>query len=575
MKKNILQIISMVVLLISAQSCSDSLEETNPNSVSTDVYWSTLTESNDNLTSVYGAMLNHFIWFFDVDAFTSDMAFPSDRRNPRGSYTPFYQQRFSNTNKELTQRWDALYQVVFRSNQVIDGLNGMNDDLKSQPGWTEQMAQARYFRGLAHFYLHSTYNEGKIIIRDFIPASSEEFSLATSSSDDVIAFFREDLEYAYDNLPASWEQKTRVSAGNAAFNLGKSYLYNKEYDKAIPFLKDVIENSEYGYRLLDGEDINLLFTEAGDYNDESIFELNYSDKQQTEESQWDEESFNNRWGRYFGPQSGLKIGGGNSWVIPSAWLTNEYLQEPLDIDDARNYVDNGSGGLALRSVSLRCSQLVAVVNDEDTEYYLQPKANSFYGFGNTKFSNFKKYSNHDKSVSENEVLGINWKSGKNVIVDRIADAYLMLAECILQDSGDVSAALNYINPIRKRWGVVQLEAADYDATTLMEHIMYKERPLELAVEGYSTRNIDLRRWGITKTRLEELAAQDWNLVEYVSPDGTKFPKSLIQEGLSPDPSDNTITIKEYVDAANNYQDNLHAYWELPLSEVLNNQQSSN
>ncbi|UMB54052.1 RagB/SusD family nutrient uptake outer membrane protein [Lutibacter sp. A64] len=580
MKKHIIYFISIIALTFSVQSCSDYLEEDNPNNISADIYWSNLEETDANLTSVYGAMLNHFILFYNVESWRSDIAYPKFRTSPLGTGQPWYYKTFSNTNKEVSQRWDAMYQVIFRANQVIEGLNNMDEEYKSDARWTEQMGQARFFRGLVHFYLHSSYNEGKIVIRESVPGNAEEFSKPVSSSEEVIAFFREDLQYAYENLPAQFEQKSRVTAGTAATILGKSYLYTEEYEKAKEYLSDVINNGAYGYRLLEGDEVNLLFTSAGDYNDESIFELNYSAVQQTEETQWDEESFFTRWARYTAPTGIIQ---GASEFVPAAWLTYEYSTEPLDSQDNRNYVDDGAGGLKLRDIPLRGAKMIAVVNDNQSEYYKYAAANQVVGFTNTIFSNFKKFTNHDIVTKEPEVGDSPWKSGKNVVVNRLADVYLMYAECLIK-TGDIDGALKYINKIRQRWGLVLLGEDDgsghdfngvtYTEETLMEQLMFVERPLELACEGFDTRTIDLRRWGVTKQRFEDLAALDFNLIDYsyTTEEGTtaKRAASLLQLGLSEDPSNNKITIKEYVQAAANYNEGLHGYLPLPLTEVLNN-----
>jgi starch-binding outer membrane protein, SusD/RagB family len=584
MKKFIIYFISLIALSGTVQSCSDYLQEENPNSVSAEIYWSTLDETNATLTTVYAASLNHFIWNFDVDAWRSDLAYPKSRIIPYVPAANYYQQTYNSNSIEVINRWNAIYQVIWRANQTIFGLNGLDAELKAQDAWKTQMAQARFFRGLMHFYLHSVYNNGNIIIRDFLPVSTQDFSKSVSTSDEVVAFFREDLKYAYENLPAQYtasNDRARVTAGSAATILGRSYLYTEEYDTALIYLNDVINNGAYGYNLLTGNNVNLLFTSAGDFNSESIFELNYSSIQQIEESQWDEESFNNRWARYFGAPGSL-AGGGNSYIVPSAWLTLAYMDEPMDSQDQRNYVDNGSGGKVLKNVSLRCSQMIAVVNDEATTFYKSTPANVAFAFGGTSFSFFKQYSNHDIVALENDILQTSWKSGKNVVVDRLADVYLMQAECLIK-TADLTNAIKSINTIRERWGLVLLGASDGSAhdfdgedyisdggTKLMEHLMYVERPLELSVEGYATRSIDLRRWQVAKQRFEYLKTLDFNLVNYTT-GTTSRAKSLLKAGPSADLSDKTISIKEYEDAALNYSSAKNDYFPLPTSETLNNQ----
>ncbi|WP_366186272.1 RagB/SusD family nutrient uptake outer membrane protein [Flavobacterium ovatum] len=580
MKKKIYFIVGFIAMAGVFQSCSDSyLEEENPNTISSDIYWSNLTESDANLTSVYGAMLNNYLYSVDFEAWRSDLAFPKDRDLPYELGMPWYNKSYNNNVKDFEKSWNAMYQVIFRANQVIEGLNGMTADLKSQKQWTEQMAQARFFRGLMHFYMHSNYNQGRIVIRDKNPVKLEEFSKKLSSSSEVLKFFRDDLLYAYNNLPDKFDQKSRVTAGTAAMVLGKSFLYTKEYDDSMFYLKKVIGNPAYGYQLLKGDNVKLLFTGEGDFNSESILEINYSAVHQTQEGTFDEESFFNRFARYFAPAGTIK---GQASVVPSAWLTYAYQSEELDSQDARNYVDNGTGGKKLRNVPLRASQYVALVNDEQSKYYKAATANELVTFGGTTFSYFKKFTNHDIVASEQDILETGFKSGKNLVIYRLADAYLMQAECLTQ-TNDLEGAKKLINEIRMRWGLMLLGEDDgsghdfdeeiYTQASLMEHIMHVERPLELSCEGYAERSVDLRRWGISKKRYQDLALLDFNLIDYTTQKGIKRSSSLLQKGLSADPSNLKISIKEYTDAAANYNTGLNDYLPLPISEVLYNQNS--
>jgi hypothetical protein len=555
------------------QSCGDDfLEETNPNAISASIYWSSLEESESNLTSVYGAMLNNFLYSLDMEAWRSDMAFPKDRDLPYQIGLPWYTKTYNNNVKDYFKSWDAMYQVVFRANQVMEGLNSMDEDLKADERWTQQMAQARFFRGLMHFYLHSNYNGGSVVIRDKNPVTAVEFSKPLSTPTEVQDFFRADLLFAYENLPATFEEKPRVTAGTAATILGKSYLYSEEYTTAMTYLGDVINNSAYGYKLVEGEDVKTLFTSAGDYSSESIFEINYSAGHQTEEGTWDEESFFNRFARWFGPTGSIK---GGALVVPAAWLTYAYSTETINYDDNRNYFENEASQLVPSEVSLRASQMIALVNDERSGYYGFPTANEGITFGGTTFSFFKKDTNHDIVSSEEDILETGWQSGKNHVVYRLADVILMYAECLIS-TGQEDLAIIEINKIRKRWGLILLEAADFDVSnTLEDHLRHVERPLELSNEGYAERSIDLRRWGIAKERYETLAAMDFNLIGYTTLRGRNRNKSLLQEGLSADPTDLTITIKEYEAAAEKYDSGLHDYLPLPTTEELYNQGAKN
>ncbi|MDO6760982.1 RagB/SusD family nutrient uptake outer membrane protein [Tamlana sp. 2_MG-2023] len=582
MKKYTIVTAGLFVMLSALMSCESYLEETNPNEISTDIYWSNLLESEENLTSVYGGMLNQFISGARVDSWMSDEGFPGIRidantgeHRANDGALNWYNHQINEDTDEVNRRWDALYQVIWRANQVIQGLEGMTEDLKSDPKWTEQMGQARFFRGLAHFYLHSIYNNGKIVIRDIVPTTPEELGKPVSESDEVITFFRSDLEYAYTNLPGQMEPKTRVDAGAAGTILGMSYLYQNDFANAQTYFDDIInnKNKDYGYSL--EQDVSMMFTKAGDFNSESILEINYSLHKPTDVA-FDEEDFITRNARYSAPRDG----GGSSVLetfTPSTWLIHAYSNDELDPNDPRNTIVDRTGTQRLRKVSLRASAMVAVVNDEDTEYYQEPSAPILQNFTSNGLPGyFKKYTNHDITDTEQNI-GINsWQSGKNVILNRLSGVYLMMAEC-LNENGDLDGALLHINALRDRWGLLELAGAEYDTQEeVRARLQFFEYPMELSVEGVYARNIDLRRWGIAKERYQTLSETDYYLTDYTyvdtDPTTTAIRRnSFLLPGVTSNDADVQL-VPEYSGAAAFYTD---GYWPLPASETINNPQVSN
>jgi len=582
------KLIVFIVITSFLQSCTSYVEEINPNEASSDTYWADLEQSEASLTGVYGGMLDTFIVNAWTESLRSDLGIVSALRtgNPNSRITPYYTHTYNSGSFNIHRQWNALYQVIFRANQLIAGLENMDATLKSNNRWTEQMGQARLLRGMSHFYLHAVYNNGEIIIRDKVPANTAEFSKAVSTSVEVISFFRDDLLYAYNNLPYSFDEKSRVDKGVAATILGTSHLYEKEYGAALGYFNDIINNqATYGYALLTGEDVKLMYTSAGEFNSESIFEINYSTALKLEESQWYEESFSQRNGRYSAPNG--RGGGAPEHYVAAAWLTEAYAIESLDPLDARNTVLGYNGRDRITdNISLRASSMIAMVNDEHTEYYQKPTAAIRESFNRQKVSFFKQHTNHDIADHEKNVGGTTWKSGKNVVVNRLADIYLMRAECYLEDSGNVTDALSDINTIRARWGLALLGpvvdgSKTYianesvsglpftDENTLRKQLRHVERPLELNIQGVSARNIDLRRWGNAQARFAELAAIKYYLTNYtyVSAPGEtkKRNNSLLTR---------TVTGKElyangkneFVDAAQNYSA-VRDYLPIPLTET--------
>lgn len=557
-------------------SCNDDiLDQTDPNRISTDSFWSNLEETNSTLTATYATLFNHYVLCLVEESWRSDMGWPGyGRPTPdNGQGRTYYYKTYTNSDNAIQSKWDALYQGISRANQTISGLKALEGNV-NQEEWELQMAQARFFRGLFHFYLHTSFNNGNIIIRDMVPITQEDFNKGVSTSKEVIDFFRADLLYAYQKLPAKYENLSadqgRVTAGAAATILGTSFLYEKEYDSALTLFNDVIDNANYGYKLVDP---NVLFTIEGEFNAESIFEIPYNVIHRPELSQWDELSQTNRYGFLF---SGVTVS------MP-AWIQYKYKTETMDSTDERNYYVDPVEGRKLRNVPLRASQMVTLIEDEQTLYYLDDnvsenmqKGARGWGFGHTK-----KYSNHDHLESEDDNPEGVWNSGKNVTINRLAEVYLMRAECLIK-TGRVEDALLDINKIRKRWGLQLLGPAlnsnnsydgnTYTSETLMNHLMYTEKPLELSNEGYSMRWTDLRRWGIIKENFDRLASEVYYAVPYnfTRLDGTNgWSDASVFKGPEPDEYELLVDF-EYDLTAQNYNPELHDYLPIPLSEITAN-----
>ena len=141
------------------------------------------------------------------------------------------------------------------------------------------------------------------------------------------------------------------------------------------------------------------------------------------------------------------------------------------------------------------------------------------------------------------------------------DIKLLYAECLLMLNGSFDDALGQINDIRQRAGVVLLNSVDYDPESLMEHIMWVERPLELMFEGHDTRWEDLTRWDKVQEQYDRLASKRYvlvqkNLYEFDPVIHTNFTEET--------------ALKEFEDAANSYQPGTHNYFPIPSTEQNSN-----
>ncbi|OHX63872.1 hypothetical protein NH26_19870 [Flammeovirga pacifica] len=583
--------------------CKGYLTEINPNETTKADFYQNLEDSEAGLTAVYGSMMNHYIWNLGEEACRADMGYPGmDRPTPTSRYLAFYQHTYTETTNEVNKKWDALYSGIFRANQVIHGLQSeAMEDFQDDPKWVLQMAQARFFRGLYHFYLHQAFNKGAIIVRDTWTDANDMYK-KVSPADSVINFVRDDFRFAYENLPNIYNNSTgyvsegRISRGTASMLLGNSYMFDFvngiNYDSAAFYYEDVM-NGGYGYALED--DMSKIFTNSGDFNKESILEIGYSNEVRPDLGDWDETNGQNRFAAIFSPQ----FYGGQRQTIPVGWIAYAYMhKDPVDMSDPRNQVEL-DGQTYDRLVSLRATAMMAVPQDDLTPYYKVEsvaEADPFRNGGSRapEFAFFKQFSNYDIVDTERSLpLGLQ-RSPKNMVVNRYSEAILNLAECRIQQ-GRLQDAINLINQIRERWGVVLLgtdqgtgrtyDGVAYTTTSLMEHLMYNEKPLELSVEGHMKRWIDLRRWNVIRENYERISSQNYWVIHYKGA-RTYSKKILWNTEIIEGGDTHPFPEKEFTARPNykivdgelallNYVPSLHDFYPIPTSETSTNPEVNN
>lgn len=584
MRKTIfLKLTFVLALSITLFSCSeDFLEESNPNNLSTDSFWKNTTDLNIGLIGAYKAFSNANNYKLIDELARTDLAWSSGYQRPNNT-NDRYLQTFNEANSAAAQKWTQLYTTIFRANQVIDAVENLLPNMSTSEKEEAIVidAQAKFIRGWAYFILHSSFNQGSVPIWDVVPGGDYGFYREAMPAETVREFYLNDLEYASENLPNSWPdvEKGRVTAGAAVAVIGQSNLHAGNYPEAALYFKRVIDN--FGYSLT--ENIGSNFTTMDELNEESILELVYSTDYKNELNQWD--------ARDVASTSGYQkqlTGSGGNWfgAVAANWLILEYRNEPLDYADNRNKITEEDGTERFRKFSLRTSYSIAIADDIDMPYY-EGKTTGEGGIFNVKMTAFwRKHTNWDLGAADEDAISPGKvRTGINERMIRLAEIYLQYAECMAQ-MGNTDEALLYINKVRRRSAVQLLgphgsgefplndhDGLTYNADQIMEHLMWKEYPLELSCEGHGNRNIDLRRWGVKKERFEELAAKRYTAETFTfqDEDGNTVNRwgSIVKELPLGDPLIDE-NWNEFQAASVNYVESEHAYWKLPVSEEITN-----
>ena len=539
------------ILLISAlaiiYSCSDDrLDLENPNNLSADSFWSSESDLQQGLIATYAALQLDGL-FGGASATQHPVRSDTGRPNNWNANAIGLNKLAFNENSDIVKkRWRDCYIGIYRANQVLANINNIELPSSSR---IQIEAEAKFLRGFYYYSLYRGYNNGSVIIHTTVPESSEDFYKSPSPAEDVYNLILSDLEFAYNNLPEQYENNQdigRATWGAAAAMLGKLFINEHNYSDAKDKFQEIINSNLYGLTANIGDNFDI----EHEMNNESIFEIPFSTELKSGTSN----------GAADGPLGSEATsrartlattqGGGYRTIMPSYYITMLFKNDVMDINNPINANRTGNA-----NYSIRASLSIAIADDDNTTLYQRP-SNQGGGYNNFEASYLKKFQNWTLfTESDQSISGINERA------IRLADIKLLYAECLLMLDESYNDALEQVNDIRQRAGVVLLNSTDYNSESLMEHIMWVERPLELMFEGHDTRWEDLTRWGKVQEQYNLLASKRYVLIQ----------KNLYEF----DPNIHTnfteeTALKEFEDAAQAYQPGTHNYFPIPSTEQNSN-----
>jgi len=536
--------IPLILGVLVFSNCSDDfLKVNNMNDLSAASFWSSENDIQKGLIATYAALQLEGMLGSKA---TVNLPLRSDLGRPNNWYAVGQSlNRFSfNASTEIVNlRWQACYIGIYRANQVLENLNRLDID----ENIIKQIeAEAKFLRAFYYYSLYRGYNGGIVIIHTSTPKSRNDFYKKPSSAKAVYDLVLSDLEFAVKHLPKKYSDSRdlgRATWGAALAMLGKLHINEHNYDIAKSYFKEIIDSKLYSL----APNIGDNFDEAHEFNNESIFEVAFSidAKPGTVGGARDGSTGSEATARAI--NFATTFAGGYRSAMPSYYLTMLFMKDTMD---KANPINQGRNGIAKYSV--RASVSIAIADDDNTTLY---QKNSSLGgaYNNQEASYLKKFQNWTWTREKQEAI-----SGINERIIRYADVKLLFAECLLNTGGSFKEALDIVNEIRYRSGVVLLKESDFNERTLMEHIMWVERPLELAFEGHDIRWDDLLRWGKIKEQYQRLATVKYVIVNKV----LKIYDPLEHKNYSP--------LQEFIESANVYDPLHHNYFPIPSSELTSN-----
>lgn len=462
--------VASIVMLLFMTSCDDNVPVENKNVLNPEIFF----ESLSQVEAAVNASYNQFQTLYQRTAYIFPDAM-SDEVVSSGdpNFAPYNRFEFNATLDNIAWYWTACFNGIGACNFVIGNedrmrTNSENADFSNQDV-DNALGQAYFLRAL--YFYHLVKRFGGVPLNVDLKTGVEPKPRATE--DEVYAQIILDLQLATQlTLPKGTTAVGRVTKEAAFGLLGKVYLHRKMYAEAKQAFNSVTNHS-----LLPLSEYSDNFSESGEHNDESMFEVGYNGEVGTEAERWASTGVGTAEVTF---RSQDYTGWANA--RPSDKVIAEFEPDDPRLDKAILIDGNNTYGPG-DAFQFPCPGCVG-----GPVWY--------------KFSQL--YDEQD--VSQN--------SGINVRILRYADVVLMKAE-VEMNLGNNTAAVDFLNEIRDRaqmprYGTATMDARGYPVNTKDQifRAIVHERFVELC--GEQVRFDDLVRWNLDDQELSIFPDQNFN-----------------------------------------------------------------
>jgi hypothetical protein len=510
-------------------ACEDQLNVQNPNSQTTQDFGDSESELQEAVIACYNRIRLEGTYSrvgYTLDAVRGDEVWNSSQQ---------WYLEYDNLNSPGTigigdeWPWRDSYHVVNRTNFILSKVDGVD---MPEDAYNQIAGQALFLRALAYYEL-ATYYQTVPLITDYAAYTDINNMYAPNNTqDEVFDQIEADLTKAMQMLPSrdkggEWALG-RATSGSAAGYLARALMFRHKYAEALTVLKDII-NGKYGHYELT-KDFGDNFREGSHYenNKESLFEVQFMDYGTggTVE-EWTPVNISPEATQGHAVESNYASQELGSWgdLAGSPWLYNLFRKE--------NSTDGRLDPRLYWTLVTYESEYSSYTGANTAAYPNgDPRSNTVYQqeisaspVSNTAQGGISiaKFTNARNNIYSSITNGLH--CGVNLRLMRYSDVLLRAAECENEINGPTQTAIDYINIVRRRVALKDLQLSDFpSADALFEQIANVERPKEFGCEN--GRGIDLLRWGFfyDANRLNQLVEH-----AYYKRDGTASTEELTAE----------------------------------------------
>ncbi len=368
--------------------------------------------------------------------------------------------------------WAGLYNVVTQADYLVNYLDNALSNGVSEKQVNACKGEARFMRGLAYWYLMSTWGAVPIVEDPMVAATN--YSMFPNTQEDVLQYAIRDLEFAAQWLPET-DNPGRVTRYSALGALARLYITAACYARGNNFsskwpttaaqyyelarlaAKEVCETETYSLM----SDYEELFRVQNNNNSESLFALQFTPGVESY-------GVGNRNQEYLA-YSAVLTGGLNAWG--NAKFCGGDLVELMH---SRGELKRKKGTFFYYQ-----ARYDYLGNSEKNTW-----TDGYWIVDNDVIpSSLPQYCAPKKMIvgssEDSGGVAINGNSGLATPMLRLAEVYLLYAEAILGMNASTTdaEAIKYFKKVRDRAGLTDA----VDQITLQD--IWDERRCELALEG--------------------------------------------------------------------------------------------
>jgi hypothetical protein len=459
----------LILIAFALVSCSDDfVDEDPPFELTSETFFETEDDFRNSLVGAYDLLQATYINVILAEIASDNTHAGGESATDVVGWQQVDRMIHTPVNDDIDNVWDFNFAGVFRASYIVENKDKIDFDGKEQI-----IAEVRFLRAYFNFELVKWF--GPIPIKPEGRFSlGEETTLPRASVEDVYAYIENDLNLAILNLSPQAPQVGRASKASAQALLGKVHLFQDEFGLAAAQLNAVVNSGFRLYGTVPEEDVLNLFEYEAENSAEAVFEIQYTG---AEGASFDclQCSEGNVMVGFSGVRGydGPLYEPGFGFNLPTqemfdAFETNDLRRELSILDIEAWAADN---------------EVVFTIGNQDPQT------------GHTGYYNRKYIPRQNENLGADALTQPN-----NYRAIRFADVLLMAAEALNRGNINDVLALDYVNQVRNRAGLPDINVS---GSQLTDEI-YRQRRLELVGEGH--RFFDLVRTGRAAQQIEGFTA---------------------------------------------------------------------